>query len=140
MAQQQHSTEVFCFCCCMFGFGYALVPFYDVFVMLRALMAKPVKQVAAVARYVDMDRLVTVEFDTNVNPALPWNFEAVEFTMKVHPGAISEAVFVVENTSDKALSGRRFQAWCLHWRLYILIKQSVFVLLLNCLLLVNVKK
>jgi len=110
MAQNTRITakKLFTFAACMFGFGYALVPIYDLMCDVTGLNGKTgeVSQVEAKAKHVDLDRLVTVEFDTNVNPALPWKFEASEFKMNVHPGEIAEAVFVVENTSDKPVLGQ----------------------------------
>ena len=102
------AKKLFVFAACMFGFGYALVPIYDVLCDVTGLNGKTgeVSQVEAEAKHVDMDRLVTVEFDTNVNPTLPWKFKATEFKMNVHPGEIAEAVFVVENTSDKPIVGQ----------------------------------
>jgi len=110
MAQQTKVTakKLFAFAACMFGFGYVLVPVYDALCDFTGLNGKTgeVSQVEAEAKHIDMDRLITVEFDTNVNPALPWKFKAVEFKMNVHPGEIAEAVFVVENTSDKPVVGQ----------------------------------
>ncbi len=110
MAQKTIVTakKLFVFAACMFGFGYVMVPIYDLLCDVTGLNGKTgeVSQVEAEAKHVDMDRLVTVEFDTNVNPALPWKFKATEFKMNVHPGEIAEAVFVVENTSDKPVVGQ----------------------------------
>lgn len=110
MAQKTIVTakKLFVFAACMFGFGYVMVPIYDLLCDVTGLNGKTgeVSQVEAEAKHVDMDRLVTVEFDTNVNPTLPWKFKATEFKMNVHPGEIAEAVFVVENTSDKAVVGQ----------------------------------
>ena len=92
----------------MFGFGYALVPLYDIVCEVTGIGGKTgtISQSEVEANEVDADRLVTVEFDTNVDSALPWKFKAKEFKMKVHPGELSEAVFVVENKSDKPVLGR----------------------------------
>jgi len=92
----------------MFGFGYVMVPIYDVLCDLTGLNGKTgeISQSEAETKRVDVDRLVTVEFDTNVNPALPWKFKAVEYKMKVHPGEIAEAVFIVENESDRSVIGQ----------------------------------
>ena len=100
--------KLFVFAACMFGFGYALVPIYDVLCDVTGLNGKTgeVSQVEAEAKNVDVERLVTVEFDTNVNPGLPWRFEAAKFKMNVHPGEIAEATFVVENISDKPVLGQ----------------------------------
>ena len=92
----------------MFGFGYVMVPIYDVLCDITGLNGKTgeISQSEAETKRVDVDRLVTVEFDTNVNPALPWKFKAAEYKMKVHPGEIAEAVFIVENESDRSVIGQ----------------------------------
>lgn len=96
------------FAIAMFGFGYVMVPIYDVLCDITGLNGKTgeISQSEAETKRVDVDRLVTVEFDTNVNPALPWKFKAAEYKMKVHPGEIAEAVFIVENESDRSVIGQ----------------------------------
>lgn len=96
------------FAIAMFGFGYVMVPIYDVLCDITGLNGKTgeISQLEAETKRVDVDRLVTVEFDTNVNPALPWKFKAAEYKMKVHPGEIAEAVFIVENESDRSVIGQ----------------------------------
>jgi cytochrome c oxidase assembly protein subunit 11 len=96
------------FAIAMFGFGYVMVPIYDVLCDITGLNGKTgeISQSEAETKRVDVDRLVTVEFDTNVNPALPWKFKAAEYKMKVHPGEIAEAVFIVENESDRSEIGQ----------------------------------
>ena len=96
------------FAIAMFGFGYVMVPIYDVICDITGLNGKTgeISQSEAETKRVDVDRLVTVEFDTNVNPALPWKFKAAEYKMKVHPGEIAEAVFIVENESDRSVIGQ----------------------------------
>ena len=92
----------------MFGFGYALVPLYNVFCDITGLNGKTGTIASSEAEnlVVDQDRLVTVEFDTNVHGELPWQFKARQYRMTVHPGEISDAVFVVENRSDKPVAGQ----------------------------------
>lgn len=96
------------FAVAMFGFGYVMVPIYDVFCDVTGINGKTgeISQSEADANHIDVDRIVTVEFDTNVNPALPWKFKAQEYKMTVHPGEIAKAVFVVENQSDKPIVGQ----------------------------------
>jgi cytochrome c oxidase assembly protein subunit 11 len=107
-AATRTAQKLFFFAIAMFGFGYAMVPLYDVLCEVTGLNGKTGEISRAVAEtgHVDKDRLVTVQFDANVNAALPWNFNAMEYTMKVHPGEISEAIFVVENNSDKDIIGQ----------------------------------
>ena len=91
----------------MFGFGYLLVPIYDVFCDITGLNGKTgtIESAEAKALAVDEDRLVTVEFDTNVR-ALPWEFRSRVRKMKVHPGEVATAVFIAENKSSRAVVGR----------------------------------
>lgn len=93
----------------MFGFGYALVPLYNVFCDTLGLGGRGVKEVDATtvdARGVDRGRDIKMEFVTSVNGDLPWNFRALTGTTTINPGALNEAEFVVENTSDKTIVGR----------------------------------
>jgi len=92
----------------MFGFGFAMVPIYDVFCDVTGINGKTgeISQSEADAGTIDMERLVTVEFDTNVNPGLPWKFKAVEYKKNVHPGEIAEAVFIVVNESNRTVTGQ----------------------------------
>ncbi len=110
MAQKTKVTakKLFFFAACMFGFGYALVPLYNVFCDVTGLNGKTgnISQAIAEVGEVDTERLVTVEFDTNVNVALPWKFKAKNYKIKVHPGEIATAVFLAENTSSKSITGQ----------------------------------
>ena len=92
----------------MFGFGYALVPLYNVFCDITGINGKTgeISQSEAMAGEIDKDRTVTVEFDTNVNIELPWRFKATTYSKKVHPGEIAEMIFVAENISDQPVAGR----------------------------------
>ena len=52
-----------------------------------------------------VDRIITVRFDANVSPQLPWKFEPVQNTMDVKLGENSIAFFRATNLSDKPLTG-----------------------------------
>lgn len=92
----------------MFGFGYALVPLYDVVCEITGLNGKTSRVGAdeAVAFEPDLDRLVTVEFVTSVKAGLPWEFTPRVHSMKVHPGQLYEASFVATNRSTEPLVGQ----------------------------------
>ena len=96
------------FAIAMFGFGYVLVPLYNVFCDITGLNGKTgtITQAQSEKLVVDKERVVTVEFDTNVNGSLPWSFHASENKLTVHPGELTDAVFVVENDSNKAIVGQ----------------------------------
>lgn len=92
----------------MFGFGYAMVPLYNVFCDAVGLNGKTGRISAAEAglRKADTDRVVTVEFDTNVNSRLRWKFHPEQKKLSVHPGEINEALFYAENLTDKQITGQ----------------------------------
>lgn len=102
------TTKLVVFTVAMFGFGYLMVPIYDVFCDITGINGKTgeISQEQARAGMIDMDRLITVEFDTNVNSKLPWAFKAQKYKMKVRPGEIAEAVFTVINQSDRDIVGQ----------------------------------
>ncbi len=91
----------------MFGFGYLLVPLYNVFCEVTGLNGKTGEIAVEEAQEVDIDlsRDVVIQFDTNTR-SLPWDFKAVERKVKVHPGELGEAKFTVVNNSNKAIVGR----------------------------------
>ena len=93
----------------MFGFGFALVPLYNVFCQVTGVNGKtggPVDAVAALAETVDMDRVVTVEFVSAVDTGLPWEFRPLVKKMQVHPGEMNDALYFARNQSDYEVVGR----------------------------------
>jgi cytochrome c oxidase assembly protein subunit 11 len=90
----------------MFGFGYLLVPLYDVFCEVTGMNGKTGRLSAAEADQMtaDTSRLVTVEFVTSVNSGFPWNFKPMVSRVEVVPGKQMEVMFEVTNrTSDTAI-------------------------------------
>lgn len=92
----------------MFGFGYLLVPLYDVFCEITGLGGRTNEQPATVvAAAPDESRSIDLEFVTTVNKAAPWTFRPKEHGMRVHPGGLYEATFIATNLAD---SGKIAQA------------------------------
>lgn len=92
----------------MFGFGYALVPLYDVFCEITGLNGKTgvISEAQASTGTVDTARLVTVQFDANLSTALPWRFSPAQTSMQVHPGEVGMTTFYAENLSDRRVTGQ----------------------------------
>lgn len=94
----------------MFGFGFAMVPLYNLLCQVTGTQSIALRTGAgrslAVSGEVDESRLVTVKFDTTVNPNLPWDFNADTTMMKVHPGQIYEVNFVANNRSSSVITGQ----------------------------------
>jgi cytochrome c oxidase assembly protein subunit 11 len=89
----------------MFGFGFALVPFYYKICEVTGINAGA-EQSLAKNTQVDTSRWVTLEFDANTNSGLPWQFKPEMRTMKVHPGQLVQVEYDVTNTSDQAMVGQ----------------------------------
>ncbi len=86
----------------MFGFGFALVPLYDVFCDVTGLNGKTnAKAVAFNAMEVDESRTITVEFITRTNTGMPWEFTAQTQRIKVHPGELHQVAFYVRNPARR---------------------------------------
>jgi len=89
----------------MFGFGYLLVPIYDVFCEITGLGGRTGDQAVAVAMEPDLDRLVTIEFVASVNQGAPWEFRPSVSRIQVHPGQMYRTSFFAHNLSDEFLVG-----------------------------------
>jgi cytochrome c oxidase assembly protein subunit 11 len=93
----------------MFGFGYALVPFYEKICEVTGLRDID-RADTAVNTQVDGTRFVRLEFDTNLHN-MPWKFRALETTADVHPGAVTQVLFEVVNTTDHPVTGQAIPSY-----------------------------
>ena len=87
----------------MIGMAYAAVPLYRIFCQMTGYGGTP--QVAVKGADKILDRTITVRFDANVAPALPWSFTPKQRTMDVRLGETSLAHYSATNTSDKPMRG-----------------------------------
>ncbi len=93
----------------MFGFGFALVPFYDK--ICAATGIRNIDNADAVANtQVDASRSVRVELDANVRK-LPWTFRPLESVVAVHPGEIKQVEYEIANTTDRPLTGQAIPSY-----------------------------
>ena len=82
----------------MFGFGFALVPLYDVFCEITGFGGRTNGEAAmAVEEAPDLSREIRVEFVTTVNSYAPFEFAADADSMTVHPGQMYFATFTAKN-------------------------------------------
>ena len=104
-ANQQTLAKLLVVAVAMFGFGYAMVPFYRA--ICDALGLNSVAKADIVANtQVDTGRFLTIEFDANLRSNLPWTFTAVEKSVRIHPGALTHVTFEVRNRSDRPVTGQ----------------------------------
>lgn len=91
----------------MFGFGFALVPLYDVFCDITGLNGKTDGQYVSDAPIqVDTSREIKVEFLANLNAEMPWEFEPLTRSVRVHPGEASRIEYVARNKTDRDIIGQ----------------------------------
>lgn len=104
-ARQNHTkivTKLVILVVAMFGFGFALVPLYEVFCEITGINGKTSDQ-AAVYETVEVDesRTIMVQFITRTNSGMPWEFTAQTRRVDVHPGEMAEVEFYVRNPAKR---------------------------------------
>ncbi len=82
----------------MFGFGFLLVPLYDVFCRVTGLNGKVLNN-GPVAQVVDInhERRVRVQLLGVNNEAMPWRFQPDQSEISVFPGEMKQAAFIAFN-------------------------------------------
>ena len=96
--------------CAMFGFGFALVPFYKKICEVTGIN-NVLKADEVANTQVDAARWLTVEFDTNVRDNLPWTFRPLEKSVRFHPGELMQVNFEIRNNSDRAITGQAIPSY-----------------------------
>ena len=89
----------------MVGMSYAAVPLYDAFCRATGYGGTPSRADAAPGA--TGNRIITVQFDTNVDPRLPWTFVPEQRAVSVKVGEDKLVYFHAVNRSDKPLSAMR---------------------------------
>jgi cytochrome c oxidase assembly protein subunit 11 len=88
----------------MFGFGFALVPFYNQ--ICAALGVNSLTQRDSVSNtQVDVSRTVTIEFDSNTHN-LPWRFRPALKQIEVHPGQLATVEYEIVNQRAEPVTGQ----------------------------------
>ncbi|KAA3639716.1 MAG: cytochrome c oxidase assembly protein [Proteobacteria bacterium] len=94
----------------MVGFGFVLVPLYDVVCDITGLNGKTgvttTAEVEKNQQAVDSNRTVTVQFDGNVKSDLPWAFHPTEFSMEVQLGQLYHTEYYAKNTAAVEIIGQ----------------------------------
>lgn len=88
----------------MFGFGFAMVPLYDVFCDITGLNGKTGDQVSVEEGneqvVADEQREITVQFLSVNNESASIRFKPVQSSVKVHPGEVTEILYTATNLTD----------------------------------------
>lgn len=90
------------------GFGFALVPLYDMICRVTGINGRTNAQPATLAAntQVDLTRTVRVEFLSHTMPGVGITLKPAQFTLAVHPGEVIHTHYVVTNPGRDAFVGQ----------------------------------
>jgi cytochrome c oxidase assembly protein subunit 11 len=109
-ANRRMMVRLSIFAVAMFGFGFALVPFYEKICEVTGIN-NLIRPAAAVENtQVDKSRWITLEFDSNSH-GLEWDFRPVQRSVRVHPGEMIQIEYEVKNNGDKAIVGQAIPSY-----------------------------
>ena len=87
----------------MLCLGFASKPLYDTFCRVTGFGGTP--KIADANTSIVIDRIVTVNFDSNVSSDLPWTFKPEQRSIDVNLGQSGLAYYQVTNNSKKSVVG-----------------------------------
>jgi len=88
--------------CSMTGLGFAAVPLYQMFCEATGLNGTTQRGLRAPGA---TGQKITVAFDSNVSPKLPWKFEPERRADTIDIGGRDMAFFTATNTSNRPITG-----------------------------------
>lgn len=102
-ANRKLATQLLVIAVAMFGFGWLLVPLYDVFCEITGFGGRTGGPVQAAAVEPDYGRTVTVQFIANAGGE-SWEFRPAVSSMQVHPGRMYTTSYVARNLRNAEIS------------------------------------
>jgi cytochrome c oxidase assembly protein subunit 11 len=105
LAQRNRRTGVAMalFAAVMVGVAFASVPLYRIFCQVTGFGGTPLRAEQAPGAVAGQ---VGVRFDANINAALPWKFEPVQETVRIHPGERTQILYRATNLVARSTTGR----------------------------------
>jgi len=88
----------------MVGMSFAAVPLYNWF--CRTTGFGGTTQVSVAGPVEVLDRKLTIRFDSNVAPGLPWRFVPEQNTVTVRIGEVKTVYYKVINTADREITAQ----------------------------------
>ena len=89
----------------MFGFGFAMVPFYEKICEVTGINSGDA-QILAKNTQIDSSRKIRLELDANVEANLPWKFRPIQQNLEFHPGEMVQVLYEVENKTGHDITGQ----------------------------------
>jgi cytochrome c oxidase assembly protein subunit 11 len=90
------------FVACMVGLAFASVPLYRLFCDITGLNGTTQRADNAPGAVAGE---IGVRFDANINPALPWRFEAVDKRVRIQPGGRTQISYRATNLTGRTTTG-----------------------------------
>ncbi|HTD90599.1 MAG TPA: cytochrome c oxidase assembly protein [Burkholderiales bacterium] len=109
-ANRQMFTRLSVFALLMFGFGFAMVPFYQKLCQVTGLTDLLQPNAAVANTQIDTSRWVTLELDANTH-GMPWQFAPMQRSVRVHPGEITQVEFAIKNNGSSAMVGQAIPSY-----------------------------
>lgn len=89
----------------MLGLGFASVPLYRIFCEQTGFGGTTMRAAADVQVQQATGHTMSIRFDSNVQPGMPWQFYPEHRTDTVTIGRKDMAIFIAKNMSDKPVTG-----------------------------------
>jgi len=89
----------------MAALAFASVPLYRIFCQVTGFGGTTMMKPGADAPGAVVGKMVSVRFDANVSPALPWEFKPERNVERVAVGARDMAFYTARNLSDRPVTG-----------------------------------
>jgi len=89
----------------MFGFGFALVPFYERICLALGVNSLVERSELPANTQIDTSRTVTVELDANAHH-MAWRFRPLESHVAVHPGELVHVEYEISNVHGSAITAQ----------------------------------
>lgn len=88
----------------MFGFGFGMIPLYNTLCKNLGINGKTDKTSYLESDAIDLSRSIRVEFMTNTNNYLPWDFYPRLQHIQLHPGENILIYFEAKNNSGQRMT------------------------------------
>lgn len=87
----------------MIGLAFASSPLYRIFCEATGFAGTPLRAEKAPGAAAGQ---VSVRFDANIHPGLPWRFEPEQTTVRIKPGAQTRILYKSQNLSARSSTGQ----------------------------------
>ena len=88
----------------MVGASFAAIPLYKIFCQVTGFAGTT--QVASNAPQHELARELTIRFDSNVAPGLPWRFEPEQNSIRLHIGEVATVHYKVINEAARTITAQ----------------------------------